>query len=257
MTPADTDPTYWRVIDSTGGRAADFASQILQTTQPFLSKPVHQLDVLDLGCAYGFTARVLAGTCRRVVGYEPSDVLYEVARQARESNLQIEHKGIGDLDVVEEFDLIVLDNVFEHLPDQREALRRIARALRPGGAVYILTPNKLWPIEAHYGLPFLAWLPLKWANAYLRITGRGTDYTDASYAPTYWRLKRLLKGQPELQFEFVVPGNLNLTATGAALHYRVGAALIARIPALWAISKGFLVIAYKREKALDRSKAFS
>lgn len=88
--------------------------------------------------------------------------------------------------------MAVLDNVLEHLDDQHDALERIASCLRPGGVAYILVPNRWWPIEAHYSLPFLAWLPLPLATRYLRWSGRGSDYTDASYAPSYLRMRRLL-----------------------------------------------------------------
>jgi hypothetical protein len=100
-------------------------------------------------------------------------------------------------------------------------------------------------VEAHYGLPFLAYLPVPLANRYLRATGRGTDYTDASYAPTYRRLVRLLRGQRDLRFAFVLPADLSLTYAGGPWHYRIGAALIRRLPLLWRISKSFLVVGVK------------
>jgi SAM-dependent methyltransferase len=244
------DPAYRDILDASGSKAPGFAQQILATTAPFLEKPPSQLDVLDLGCGYGHTALELARHCHHVVGMEPSTSLHEgglrLARDGGVRNVELRRAGIDGLDETGKYDLIVLDNVFEHLPDQRDALQRLSRALRPGGALYILTPNKLWPIEAHYALPFLAWLPLPLANAYLRLTRRGTDYTDASYAPTYGRIKRLFRAHPELTYAFVLPENLALTHSGAAFHYRVGVALIRRFPSLWRISKSFLVIARKR-----------
>jgi SAM-dependent methyltransferase len=140
----------------------------------------------------------------------------------------------------------VLDNVYEHLPDHALALSRISGALRPGGTLYLLTPNRLWPIEAHYRLPFLSWLPLRAANQYLRLSGRGSDYTDASFAPTYRALKRQLDARPEIEWTFALPGDPQATASGAPLHYRAGMAAIRKLPALWAISKAFLVVARKR-----------
>jgi hypothetical protein len=94
-------------------------------------------------------------------------------------------------------------------------------------------------------LPFLSYLPLSLANRYLRWTGRGTDYTDASYAPTYWRLNRLLRARPELEYHYVLPADVALTTAGGSWLYRTGIAAIRRWPALWAISKAFLVIVVK------------
>jgi hypothetical protein len=119
--------------------------------------------------------------------------------------------------------------------------------------LYVLVPNKLWPIEVHYRLPFLSYLPLGVANWYLRATGRGTDYTDASYAPSYFRLRRLLRAQPELTSEFVLPARIELTAGGARWHYRWGVRAIRACPLLWAISKAFLVVA--RKAAEDGQRA--
>lgn len=249
MAGASHDPAYLTALDAGGRKATAFAEQILRTTAPFLTKPIAEIDALDVGSGYGFTAMSLAERCRSVVGIEPSEELHGAAVRMQEER-RIDHVrfvrgSVYELDAVEEYDLIILDNVFEHLPDQPDALARIARALRPGGAVYILTPNKLWPIEAHYGLPFLAYLPIPLANAYLRVTRRGIDYTDASYAPTYGRLTRLLRAQKDLQHEFVLPASLDLTWEGNVLHYRIGVALLRRFPFLWRISKSFLVIAYK------------
>jgi SAM-dependent methyltransferase len=164
------------------------------------------------------------------------------------TNLTFRQMSIYDLCDVNRYDLVVLDNVFEHLPDQPLALERISKSLKPGGAVFLLMPNKLWPIEAHYGLPFLSYLPLRLANIYLRLTGRAKDYTDASYAPTYFRLRRLLRARPELSFQFVLPADPSATTKGNALHYRLGIAAIRRFPILWAISKAILVVAVKRNQ---------
>ena len=76
-------------------------------------------------------------------------------------------------------------------------------------------PNRLWPVEAHYKLPFLSWFPLPVANAYLRRSGRGTEYTDASYAPTLWGLRGALNALPELTWELTLPGDPNAMTSGA------------------------------------------
>ena len=245
---ASRDPAYLGAFASRNLKAAGFCQLILDVTRPFLNKPPEELEVLDVGSGQGHVAAELALRCRRVMGIEPSAVLFEQARalqrDRRIANLEFRRAGVEDLTDTEAFDLIVLDNVLEHLKDQKEALRRLSRALRPGGAIYILTPNKLWPLEVHYGLPFLSWLPLPLANRYLRWTGRGTDYSDASYAPTFGRLRTLLRSE-NLRYHFVLPPSLPNTGGGSALHYRIGVALIRRLPWLWRISKGFLVVAHK------------
>jgi len=233
-----------------GPLASSFARQILTTCASFLSKPANELAVLDVGSGYGHTALALARQCKSVVGIEPNLPLWRSAcalqQDAGQENLEFRHTGIYELDGSEQFDLIVLDNVLEHLPDQPLALRIISDCLAPAGAAYILVPNRLWPLEVHYGLPFLSYLPLSWANRYLRLSGRGTDYTDASYMPTYWRLNDLLMARRELSFQYVLPADIRLAAGGSAWHYRLGVRAIRRWPWLWAISKALLVVVRKR-----------
>jgi SAM-dependent methyltransferase len=228
-------------------RARAFAKQVLDTAAPYL--PDRPLRAIDVGCGYGHTAVELARRCEHVVGIEPFDEPAQFARQLASesglSNVEIRQQSIYELPERNAFDLAVLDNVFEHLPDQPGALANLSAALRPGGVLYMLMPNKLWPMEVHYHLPFLSYLPLPLANRYLRATGRGTDYTDASYAPTYFKLRRLLGEHPEFRFQFVLPADVSLATNGNALHYRLGVAAIRRFDWLWAISKAFLVIAVK------------
>lgn len=47
------------------------------------------------------------------------------------------------------FDVVFLNEVLEHVPDERRALREVWRVLRPGGTVIILSPNRLFPFETH------------------------------------------------------------------------------------------------------------
>ena len=229
--------------------AAGFARQIMLTCQPYIARPFSELRVLDIGSGYGHTARELARHCRHVVGIEPSQPLWEKARglaqQAGLENLEFRHAGIYDLDRSEQIDLVVLDNVLEHLPDQPRAIKMISSVLAPGGVAFVLVPNRLWPIEPHYGLPLLSYLPLPLANLYLRLSGRGTDYADASYMPTYWSLNRLLRARSELVFDYVLPADVSLATCGSAWHYRLGVEAIRRLPWLWAISKALLIVVRK------------
>jgi len=47
------------------------------------------------------------------------------------------------------FDAALLNEVLEHVPDERRALAEVWRVLRPGGALIVLSPNRLYPFETH------------------------------------------------------------------------------------------------------------
>lgn len=226
------------------------AHQIVETTKTYLSRSLSETDVLDVGSGYGHTALELSRVCRTVCGLEPARSLHtaalELAAQGeRPGNLVFVNERIETFSTDATFDLVVLDNVYEHLPDQAAAMKMISGLLAPGGVIFLVCPNKLWPIEAHYRLPGLAWMPLRVANAYLSVTGRGTSYEDASYAPTYWSLRRQLRRDRSLWFDFVLPGDPAATLMGSPWHYRLGMKVLSRAPFLWAISKSFVVVAVK------------
>ncbi|MBM3140879.1 MAG: methyltransferase domain-containing protein, partial [Chloroflexi bacterium] len=66
-------------------------------------------------------------------------------------------------------DVVVLNEVIEHVADDRETLREVARVLPVGGACVIFAPNRLYPFETHgiylgrrylFGnIPLVSWLP--------------------------------------------------------------------------------------------------
>lgn len=231
------------------GLAGGFARQIELTAGPSLDVPFASSEVIDIGCGYGHMTVELAKSCSKAVGIEPNETLAAAARENIHdqglTNAHIRQLTVEQLDDVECFDLAIMDNVLEHIEDQVDALWRLSRCLRIGGVAFILVPNKLWPIEVHYGLPFLSYLPLPMANWYLRASRRGSDYGDASYAPTYRRLRKLLNARPELDSRLTLPADISLAEGGRSLVYRTGIVMINRFPQLWAISKSFLVIAKK------------
>jgi len=103
--------------------AQAFAGQVLLTCGPDLTMPVGELDVLDVGSGYGAAAAVLASRCRSVTGIEPMLDLHAAAAElaAGIPNLNFHLGGVESLTDVERYDLMVLDNVCEHLPDHEDA----------------------------------------------------------------------------------------------------------------------------------------
>ena len=67
------------------------------------------------------------------------------------------------------FDTVLSNEVLEHVPDDRLALREMLRVLKPGGRAVIFCPNRWYPFETHghfwrgryyFGnTPLINWLP--------------------------------------------------------------------------------------------------
>ena len=71
----------------------------------------------------------------------------------------------------EAFDIVICNHVIEHVDRPAALLGEIQRVLRPGGVLYLATPNRRWPLEFHTGWFVLHWLPRSWFNAVLRRRG--------------------------------------------------------------------------------------
>ncbi|HEY7901123.1 MAG TPA: class I SAM-dependent methyltransferase [Caulobacteraceae bacterium] len=109
------------------------------------------LKVLELGCGDGATGAeaLAAGKCGLWIGIERQGKAAERAR-ARLSEVIV-----GDIDSLElslppgSFDLLVMGEVLEHLPDPEKTLTRLVRLLKPGGWALASTPNVAhWRIVA-------------------------------------------------------------------------------------------------------------
>lgn len=134
--------------------------------------------VLDLGCGLGEYVRAFARRGADAIG---SDVAMDRLAEARR---RVAAAGASGAAGVRGFfgaagealpmrdasmDIIVLNEVIEHVQDDRQTIREIARVLRPGGTCILYAPNRLYPFETHgiylrdryiFGnIPLVNWLP--------------------------------------------------------------------------------------------------
>lgn len=95
--------------------------------------------LLDVGCAHGwFLER--AAPHFEVLGIEPDA---EVARRTIARGLPARRGYFPDALTTEEtFDVIVFNDVLEHIPNVVSALKRCRERLRPGGVVVVNAPDR-------------------------------------------------------------------------------------------------------------------
>jgi len=94
---------------------------------------------LDVGCGAGALLRVAAEQGWRVQGTELSTL---AADRLRAEGFTVHVGFLGLLNIPPEtFDVVTMIELIEHLPDPMGDLRTVHRLLRPGGALFLTTPN--------------------------------------------------------------------------------------------------------------------
>ena len=114
----------------------------------YLPKPLPGQRLLDIGCGNGDFLLNAKAAGWQIQGIDTDPMAVEVAMR-RELNASV--GSIDSFDGMSNcFDAITLSHVIEHVHDPCQLIRAIQRLLKPGGVVYIDTPNigskgaKLW-----------------------------------------------------------------------------------------------------------------
>lgn len=228
--------------------------EILVWAKEMLAKPTSELLVLDVGAGTGEYSFELEKCVKKVVAVEPFKDAYIAAVRKKKklsSKVLLYNSLIEDFDYPEKFDLVASLTTFEHMAKQEKSFMRIFSLMKKEGIIYLTAPNRLWPFEYHYRLPFLSWLPLPLSNLYLRLTKRGISYENSAYSRTYFGMRKFFD-KFSCRYEFVLPKDLGVAYLGCGeggglYHFlkRVGIRLIKNFPFFWAFSKGFIIIIKK------------
>jgi ubiquinone/menaquinone biosynthesis C-methylase UbiE len=159
--------------------------------------PLRDQRVLDCGCGAGdYLLRLLEFTPHvRGIEYDAEKV-----RLHRERGLHPERVEQGDIEDMPfpdaSFDVVFMNEVLEHVPNEIAGLREIHRVLAPSGKLAIFAPNRLYPFETHgvtlratgrplpHYTPGIPYIPL-------RLGKRWFEYNARNYLPS--ELARLLE----------------------------------------------------------------
>lgn len=186
---SEAPPSSTRLSDETSRH--NKALKILTVLRDALNQDVGGLCCLDVGCASGLISYRMAEGCGHVVGLDPDQSA--LSRAPRRNNLTYTWGDALYLPFrTASLDLVVCAQVYEHVLDPARLFAEIRRVLRPDGLCFFSGPNRWAIVEAHYGLPFLHWLPPRAAEWYLRATGRPHSYEERPL--THGSLRQLVRG---------------------------------------------------------------
>jgi SAM-dependent methyltransferase len=162
--------------------------------------------VLVDGCGLGAYVRGIGRYTDRVYGLDIEIERVTEGSQNGIANLLAgvcEHLPYAD----SSFDVVYSHEVLEHVQDDRQACREMARVLKPGGCAAIFVPNRLYPYETHgvywkghyfFGNKlFVNWLPNGWRN---QLAPHVRAYTSRQlvdlFSGTPMRVERLTQVYP-------------------------------------------------------------
>ncbi len=140
--------------------------------------------VFEAGCGVGSYLFRLQKEARRAVGL---DIEHDRACEAHLSADQVVCGAGENLPFPDgSFDLVLSNEVIEHVQDDRVAVQEIVRTLAPGGRLVLFCPNRGYPFETHgiywrgkyhFGnVPLVNYLPRRWRDRlapHVRVYSRG------------------------------------------------------------------------------------
>lgn len=188
--------------------AAERCERVIEQISRAVSR-VHRGEVaLEIGCGTAALGTALATRMRQVVVSDVSLSWLVLARhraaRAGLTNVRFVACSADRLPFrANTFDLVVGADVIEHVPDPAALVAAAYRVIRPGGALWLSTPNRfsISP-EPHVGLWGVGYLPRPLAEAYVRRF-RGVAYE--AIRPLSWRALRDLLAATGASDVTVVP----------------------------------------------------
>ena len=170
------------------------AKKIISSISKFKEDP-SSLTCLDLGCSSGVITSALQPYFRQMIGLD-YDVagLRAIPDESKERSTFIRGDALQLPFHEDSFDVVICAQVYEHVLNDLILFSEISRIIRTEGIIFFSGPNKLYPIEPHYKLPFLHWLPLSWADNYLRLSKKGKyfDIKSRTYHDLQGKLKEFI-----------------------------------------------------------------
>ena len=138
------------------------AEKILKIIKDFSQKDLSQCRCLEIGCSTGINTNYMSDTFAECIGIDIDDDAVKFGYSNKKSH---SYFIIGDAMRLpfrsNEFDVILCNHVYEHVPDSELLMKEVYRVLKRDGFCYFAAGNKFSLVEGHYHLLFLSWIPKK------------------------------------------------------------------------------------------------
>lgn len=150
-----------------------------------------QKTCLDIGGSTGFTAKLMSPCVKKFYVIDIDIKALEYGKNNNYAdNIVYEQGDAMNLRFKDQsLDIVVCNQVYEHVPDSKRLMSEIYRVLKTNGVCYFGASNKYIFIEQHYNLPFLSWFPKRISNIYLKLMKKGSIYYENLLS--YFGLKKL------------------------------------------------------------------
>ena len=130
------------------------------------SKPLGEINILDIGCGGGLLSEPMRRLGANVTGIDASFKNIKIAKlHAKKNNLNINYQCLSPekLDINKKFDVILNMEIVEHVEDVEFFLKSCSKLLKKNGLMFVATINKIFKsyIFAIVGAEYiLRWLPI-------------------------------------------------------------------------------------------------
>jgi ubiquinone/menaquinone biosynthesis C-methylase UbiE len=141
---------------------------------------------LDCGCGKGSYVFALRDKYHADAwGVEYSEEKVAEAKTNERHAARITQGDLQQLAIADSsFDVALLNEVLEHVPNDLRALEEIRRVLKPGGRLIVFSPNRLFPFEIHgthlrfknirlhVAVPLIPYVPAAVGSRFLKYSAR-------------------------------------------------------------------------------------
>lgn len=149
--------------ESCGPAALQRFAAIESALLRLLGRAPGPLAVADIGCGAGTQSRLWAGHGHRVFGADiNADLIGLARRRAARDGLAIDFAVASATALPwpdQSIDLCIAPELLEHVADWQGVLAELLRVLKPGGALFLSTSNRLCPVQEEFTLPLYSWYP--------------------------------------------------------------------------------------------------